>query len=124
MQHPDHDDFTSTARESERDPSSGPEPEGDPLLGFLVRWEDAQARGEDPTAEILCAGDARWLAELEARIAKRKRLRAILAMPAVMEAPGKTRRHRRPCPDSRAMRSWARSDGAGWGWSTGHSTSG
>src|SRR5690348_7779596 len=54
----------------------------DPLLMLLARWEEAVAQGEDPDPEALCGDDPRWLPELRERIAKRKWLRAVLALPA------------------------------------------
>jgi serine/threonine-protein kinase len=54
----------------------------DPLLMVLVRWEEAVARGEEPDPQTLCGDNLRWLPELRERIAKRKRLRAVLALPA------------------------------------------
>jgi serine/threonine-protein kinase len=53
----------------------------DPLLMLLAQWEEAVARGEDPDPETLCGDDLLRLPELRERIAKRKRLHAVLALP-------------------------------------------
>ena len=100
------DDGFPAAEDTEREPASGPEsapdpearddwstdsgtlPVSDPLILLLVRWEEAVERGEDPDPETLCGDDLRWLPALRERIAKRKRLRAILAMPTTPEAGG------------------------------------
>ncbi len=65
---------------------SGLDTDCDPLLELLVRWEEGHARGEDPTPETLCGDALHWLPALRERIDKRKRLRAILAMPATLDA--------------------------------------
>ena len=54
----------------------------DPLLMLLLRWEEAVARGEDPGVRTLCDGDAAMAAALGERIIKRRRLHALLAVPA------------------------------------------
>ena len=50
-----------------------------------MRWEDAHARGEDPTPEVLCGAETRWVSALRDRIAKRKRLHEVLALPEATE---------------------------------------
>ena len=51
--------------------------------------------GEDPTPETLCGDELHWLPVLRERIAKRKRLRRILAMPAA----GDDEEGERPLPE-------------------------
>ncbi len=97
MQHSEADGFGAagdTERAPDADPESaagestdsGREADRDPMLMLLVRWEEAVAAGEDPDPQTLCGDDLTWLPALRERIAKRKRLRAILAMPAEPEA--------------------------------------
>ena len=66
---------------ADRSTDPGDETDRDPLLLLLMKWEDAVARGEDPDPGTLGA-DPLLMAALAERIAKRKRLKAILALPA------------------------------------------
>jgi tetratricopeptide (TPR) repeat protein len=72
------------AADASTDPAT--EADRDPLLMLLVRWEEAIARGEDPDPQTLCGDNLLWLPALRERIAKRKRLRSVLAMPAAPES--------------------------------------
>jgi tetratricopeptide (TPR) repeat protein len=76
------------AANTEADPAMDAETGHDPLLNLLVAWEERRERGEDATAEALCGGDPRWVDSLRLRIAKRKRLHALLGLRATPdEAP-------------------------------------
>ncbi|MGP0064428.1 MAG: protein kinase domain-containing protein [Isosphaeraceae bacterium] len=85
MHDPDLDSDTRVGPDTERDLATGAEPRDDVLMELLVRWEEAHARGEELTAEVLCQGDTRWLSALRERIAKRKRLHRVLDLPAATE---------------------------------------
>lgn len=52
-----------------------------PVLELLICWEEAYGRGEDPDPATLCGDDPRWINALRERIAKRKRLHALMALP-------------------------------------------
>jgi serine/threonine-protein kinase len=103
MKESEGDGLSTAADAAERQPTSGPGPDPvagqeataaadwstdpgtetdrDPLLMLLLRWEEAVARGEDPDPRILCGDDTLLMAALGERIVKRKRLRALLALP-------------------------------------------
>ncbi len=51
------------------------------MLELLIGWDEAFARGEDPDPVTLCGDDPRWIGALRERIAKRKRLHALMALP-------------------------------------------
>ena len=87
MHDPDRDGGSPAGNDTEPDLTPGAEPQMDPLLELLVRWEEAHARGEELTPEVLCGGETRWLSVLRERIAKRKRLHQVLALPAATEVP-------------------------------------
>ncbi len=81
MHDPDLNGRPPVGKDTEPDLTQSAEPRKERLLELLVQWEEAHARGEELTPEILCGDDTRWLAALRERIAKRKRLHAVLAMP-------------------------------------------
>ncbi len=58
----------------------------DPVLELLICWEEAYGRGEDLDPLTLCGDDPRWVGALRERIAKRKRLHALMALPQQLES--------------------------------------
>src|SRR5262249_47101940 len=80
MHLPDSNASDCTPEETATKRAFEAEKEHDPLLNLLVRWEEQYTRGEDPTPELLCGDDRRWLGPLRERIAKRKRLHALLGL--------------------------------------------
>ncbi|MHB1561118.1 MAG: protein kinase domain-containing protein [Isosphaeraceae bacterium] len=77
------------ARPAVASPSTvGTESGTDPVLQFLICWEEAYGRGEDPDPVTLCGDDPRWIGALKERIAKRKRLHALMDLPQSVGAAG------------------------------------
>jgi WD40 repeat protein len=60
-----------------------PAGESEQLMDLLVRWEELRQQGKTLTADELCPEDARLRELLRERLARRQRLHAALALPAV-----------------------------------------